>query len=166
MRRAGGSRSLVRRRAVTLLAAAAVALSGCTTKSELRAGSAGVDLTERWAEADIAQLPEGPLVHPMSRYELHDEVDPLQHLPGVPRTGYVVRYATGMERENVVDHYLRVHDETCSFDTSALPKGSLLTATCGDIAAEIRLVTLVHGPDELSEVRALRTEVLVFVTDR
>ncbi len=157
-------RSRFRRAAA--LTAATLLTAGCTTKVGLQPGHSHSDFTDRWATADIAQVPEGTL-HLLSRYELHDQVDPLLHeRPEVRRTGYVVRYATEMPPEEVIDYYLDMHGDACDFDTCALEKGSRMAATCDDIAAEIRLFQPVHRQDELPEIKALLSQVTVFVTDR
>jgi hypothetical protein len=155
------------RGAVAALAAVAFTLgtAGCTTRTDLGAGTLEPDFTERWSGAAIAQVPPGTL-HRLSRYELHDEPDPLLHLePGERRTGYVMRYATEMDADRVVDYYLDRHAARCTFDTADLDQRSRIYAACDDIGAEIRLVGLVHAPDELPEIRALRTEVTVIVSD-
>jgi hypothetical protein len=151
-------------RRVALLAAVVLVAAGCTTETRLRPGRVDGDFTERWVDADIARLPQGTL-HRLSRYELHDEVDPLLHVePGIPHTDFVVRYATEMDRDEVVDHYLDTFGGDWAFvRTDAW--ADELKAYRGGLQAEITVVSLVHSPDELPGLRALATEVTVFVGD-
>jgi hypothetical protein len=161
-------RSVVARRRAAGWAAAAAAgvllFSGCTTTTELRPGAREVEFTSAWADADIAQVPDGAIR--MSRYELHDEVDPLLHDPsGVRRTAYVMTYLTPMEREQVIDYYLDRFGDRWRFAPVDPDRALRLKAHRDGVAAEIRLVTLVHGADELPEIRAPRTDVTVIMSD-